>query len=71
MTEKDNDEEDYEIIHEDIARVNVSFKIIVIGDSSVGKSSLILRVTKDHFKDYYTSTIVSNFYLLIYVSKIK
>ena len=57
MTEKDNDEEDYEIIHEDIARVNVSFKIIVIGDSSVGKSSLTLRGTKDNFKDYYTPTI--------------
>ena len=57
MTEKDNDEEDYEIIHEDIAHVNVSFKIIVIGDSSVGKSSLSLRGTKDHFKDYYTTTI--------------
>ena len=48
---------DYEILSEDIGQVNFSFKIIVIGDSAVGKSSLTLRGTKDHFKDFYTPTI--------------
>ena len=54
MTEE---EKDYEILGEDVAEFNFSFKIIVIGDSAVGKSSLILRGTKNHFKDYYTPTI--------------
>ena len=48
---------DYEILSEDIGQVNFSFKIIVIGDSAVGKSSLTLRGTKNHFKDFYTPTI--------------
>jgi small GTP-binding protein len=51
------EEKDYEILGEDVAEVNFSFKIIVIGDSAVGKSSLTLRGTKDHFKDFYTPTI--------------
>ena len=50
-------EMDYEILSEDIGQVNFSFKIIVIGDSAVGKSSLTLRGTKNHFKDFYTPTI--------------
>ena len=54
MNEK---ELDYEILSEDIGQVNFSFKIIVIGDSAVGKSSLTLRGTKNHFKDFYTPTI--------------
>lgn len=54
MTEN---EKDYEILSEDVPQVNFSFKIIVIGDSAVGKSSLTIRGTKDHFKEYYTPTI--------------
>ena len=54
MTEE---KKDYEILAENAAVVDFSFKIIVIGDSSVGKSSLTIRGTKDHYKDYYTPTI--------------
>ena len=60
MSKDENQEEndvDYEILSEDISEVNFSFKIIVIGDSAVGKSSLTLKGTKDHFKDFYTPTI--------------
>jgi Ras-related protein Rab-2A len=60
---------DYEILSEDISQVNFSFKIIVIGDSSVGKSSLTLRATKNHFKDIYTPTI--GFEFLSFNIKIK
>ena len=60
MSKDENQEEndvDYEILSADVSEVNFSFKIIVIGDSAVGKSSLTLRGTKDHFKDFYTPTI--------------
>ena len=50
-------EDNYEILKEEIGEVDFSFKIIVIGDSAVGKSSLTLRGTKDNFKDFYTPTI--------------
>ena len=66
MAEK---EEDYEILTEEIGEVDFSFKIIVIGDSAVGKSSLTLRGTKDHFKDFYTPTI--GFEFLSFTIKIK
>ena len=54
MTEE---EKDYEILGEDVAQVNFSFKIIVIGDAAVGKSSLTIRGTKNHFYDVYSPTI--------------
>jgi small GTP-binding protein len=60
MSKEENQEEkdvDYEILSDDVSEVNFSFKIIVIGDSAVGKSSLTLKGTKDHFKDFYTPTI--------------
>ena len=54
---ENNKKLDYEILSDDVNQVDFSFKIIVIGDSAVGKSSLTLRGTKDHFKDFYTPTI--------------
>ena len=60
MSNAENQEEkdvEYEILPDDVNEVNYSFKIIVIGDSAVGKSSLTLKGTKDHFKDFYTPTI--------------
>ncbi len=56
---KDENEQkvEYEILSDDVSNVDFSFKIIVIGDSAVGKSSLTLKGTKDHFKDFYTPTI--------------
>ena len=60
---------DYEILSEEVTQANFSFKIIVIGDSAVGKSSLTLRGTKDHYKDFYTPTI--GFEFLSFNIKIK
>ena len=40
---------DYHILPDNINNPDLSFKIIVIGDSSVGKSCLTLRGTKDKF----------------------
>ena len=60
---------EYEILSEEVTQVNFSFKIIAIGDSSVGKSSLTLRGTKDHYQDFYTPTI--GFEFLSFNIKIK
>jgi small GTP-binding protein len=60
MSENEKKEEEeikYEILDEDVTDVNYSFKIIVIGDSNVGKSCLTLKGTKNKFKDFYSPTI--------------
>ena len=54
MTEN---QQDYEILPDGVGNSNFSFKIIVIGDSAVGKSSLTLRAIKDQYKDFYSPTI--------------
>ena len=38
-------------------RIDLSFKIIVIGNSGVGKSSLVERATKNRFLEDYSATI--------------
>ena len=43
----DNNEPDYEILPDDTPRHDLSFKIIVIGDSGVGKSCLTMKATKN------------------------
>jgi len=55
MTEYDNI--DFEVLGEDAPTANFSFKIIIIGDQNVGKSSITMRGTKNFFKEVYTPTI--------------
>ena len=43
---------DLEILPSDYIKYDYNYKVIVIGDSAVGKSSLTLRGTKNHFKDW-------------------
>ena len=57
-------DDDYSILSDNINNPDFSFKIIVIGDSSVGKSCLTLRGTKDKFKDFYSPTIGFEFLAL-------
>ena len=54
-----NDEEDYkiEILPEDYPQYDLSFKLIFIGDSSVGKSCLTTKAVKNEFEDYYQATV--------------
>ena len=52
-------DEDYrvEILPEDYPQYDVSFKLIFIGDSSVGKSCLTTKAVKNEFEDYYQATV--------------
>ena len=54
---KENEEYEIEILPEDYAQYDLSFKIIVIGDSGVGKSCLTTKAVKDNYIEYYQATI--------------
>ena len=53
---------DYEILSEDYQNFDLSFKIIVIGDSGVGKSCLTMKATKNYFENYYSPTVGFEFF---------
>ena len=56
---KTEEEEDFkvELLPEDYAQYDLSFKLIVIGDSGVGKSCLTTKAVKNNFEDYYQATV--------------
>ncbi|KAJ5074808.1 ras-related rab5 [Anaeramoeba ignava] len=45
------------------------FKVVLIGESGVGKSCLVIRLTKDIFQSLHISTIGSSFYTKIFSFK--
>jgi small GTP-binding protein len=53
----------YVLLPQEYANINLSFKIVVIGDCGVGKSCLSLRATKDTFQNYYQATIAFEFFI--------
>ena len=57
-----DDEFNIELLPEDYAQYDISFKIIVIGDSSVGKSCLTTQAVRNNFEEFYTATIGFEFY---------
>ena len=57
-----NQNEEYEILPEDTQNFDLSFKIIVIGDSGVGKSCLTMKATKNYFENYYSPTVGFEFF---------
>ena len=52
----------YEILPDDYTQYDVSFKIIVIGDSGVGKSCLTNKATRNIFEDNYHATVGFEFF---------
>ena len=52
-------EEEYkvELLPEDYPQYDLSFKLIFIGDSSVGKSCLTSKAVKNNFDEYYQATV--------------
>ena len=61
----DNDNEDYEILPDDHQVYVLNFKLIVIGDSGVGKSCLTKKATRNIFENYYSPTIGFEFYTFV------
>ena len=47
----------YEILPEEQTKYDISFKVIVIGDSGVGKTCLTNKATKNIFDENYNATI--------------
>jgi small GTP-binding protein len=60
--EDDNINLDIEVLNEQYKDYDLSFKIIVIGNSGVGKSCLALKATKDIFEEQFMSTIGFEFF---------
>ena len=58
-----------EYLPDDYPNYDLSFKIIFVGDSGVGKSSLCIKAIKNTFDDNYESTI--GFEFLTYNLKVK
>ena len=52
----------YEILPENFTQFDVSFKLIVVGDSGVGKSCLTNKATKNIFEENYNATIGFEFF---------
>jgi small GTP-binding protein len=54
-----SNEEDFkiELLPEDYPQYDLSFKLIFIGDSSVGKSCLTAKAVKNNFEEYYQATV--------------
>lgn len=46
-----------EIIKQDFDQYDLCFKIIVVGDSGVGKSCLSIKAIKNYFEDLYAPTV--------------
>jgi small GTP-binding protein len=49
------------IVTRDMTEYDYLFKIIILGDSSVGKTNLLLRYTQDKFQEYVHTTIGVDF----------
>jgi len=56
------DDLQYEVLTEEFTEYDLSFKIIVVGDSGVGKSCLTLKGTKNHFEECYSPTVGFEFF---------
>lgn len=52
-----DDKIDYEILPNEINNFDLSFKIIIVGDSAVGKSCLALHATQAIFESTYKVTL--------------
>ena len=60
-------EKDYEILKDvEDDQINFTFKIIIVGESGVGKSCLALKGTEDKFHDFYLPTIGFDFFKITF-----
>ena len=59
---EDNKKFNIEVLPENTDKEDLSFKVIIIGDSSVGKSSLANKAIKNKFDSGYSATIGFDFF---------
>ena len=52
-----NEDLKYEVIKKDTNKYDLSFKLIIVGNSGVGKSCLTLKAIKNQYDDLYKSTM--------------
>jgi GTPase SAR1 family protein len=50
------------ILPDDFSQYDLSFKLIVIGDSGVGKSCLTMKAIKNQFESNYPTTVGFEFF---------
>ena len=55
-----------QFISEELSQYDISFKIIIIGDSFVGKSCLTTKAAKNLFENYYTATVGFEFFSMLF-----
>lgn len=46
-----------QILSEDFPSFDLSFKIIIVGDSGVGKSCISIKAVRNYFEDFYSPTV--------------
>lgn len=46
-----------QILSEDFPSFDLSFKIIIVGDSGVGKSCISIKAARNYFEDFYSPTV--------------
>ena len=59
---EEKEEKNYIILPDEYANFDLSFKLVVIGDSGVGKSCLTKRATTNAFENFYSPTIGFEYY---------
>lgn len=47
----------YQILPEEYSEYDLSFKVIIIGNSYVGKTSLSVKASKETFENLYNATV--------------
>ena len=55
-----------QLINDELVNYDMSFKLILIGDSFVGKSCISTNASKNIFENYYTATVGFEFFSLQY-----
>ena len=62
MEQNKNEEMPYEILSNEHDSCDLKFKVLLIGNTKVGKSCLTMKLNKNNFEEVYNPTIGFEFY---------
>jgi len=62
-TEYDEEEQEEEEEEESDGPENLQYKIVILGNGTVGKTSIIMRLCEDYFAKSYKQTIGVDFFV--------